>query len=374
MGISHVTTIQQQTIDHDRRSLDAPVRSYTEWDPLEEVIVGVLDGAAVPEWDVAVAATMPRRSEELFRRRAGGAFPAEHVRPAIEELEGFVRVLTERGVRVVRPECVSHRRSFATPNWRSPGGLYSAMPRDLLLIVGNTVIEAPMAWRSRYFEIDAYRPLLTDYFRRGARWVAAPKPQLLENLYDPDYDRERPYESGRYLTLEQEPTFDAADFIRCGRDIFFQRSHVTNRLGIEWVARHLGDDYRLHQVDVVDASPMHIDASFMPLGPGKLLLNPHRVRSVPPVVRSWEVRWAPEPALPRDHLLYMSSAWVSMNVFMLDERRVVVEAGERPLIDLLEDWGLEPVPVPFRNVMRFGGSFHCVTADVRRAGDLRSYA
>jgi glycine amidinotransferase len=288
-------------------------------------------------------------------------------------VDGFVQLLSANGVHVVRPEGISHRRPFATPNWLSPGGLYSAMPRDLLLIVGDTVIEAPMAWRSRYFEIDAYRPLLRDYFRRGARWLAAPKPQLLEEWYDPDYDRVRPCESGRYLTLEHEPTFDAADFIRCGRDIFVQRSHVTNRMGIVWVTRHLGDEYRVHEVDVADPSPMHIDASFMPLAPGKLLLNPCRVRSVPDVLDSWEVRWAPKPALPRDHVLYMSSAWISMNVFMLNEKRVVVEAGEAPLIELLADWDLEPVPVEFRNMMRFGGSFHCVTADVRRRGELRSY-
>jgi glycine amidinotransferase len=355
------------------RSGEPPVSSYNEWDPLEEVIVGVIDGAAVPEWDVAVAATMPARSEELFRRHTGRAFPEEHVRLASEELDGFASVLQEFGVRVVRPASVSYRRPFATPNWRSPGGLYGAMPRDLLLIVGDTIIEAPMAWRSRYFEIDAYRSLLTDYFRRGAKWIAAPKPQLLDDWYDSGYDRERPYESGRYLTLEHEPTFDAADFIRCGRDIFAQRSHVTNRLGIEWVARHLGDDYRIHEIDVIDPSPMHIDASFVPLAPGKLLLHPRRVRSIPAMFRSWEVRWAPEPALPQDHVLYMSSAWVSMNVLMLDEKRVVVEADEAPLIDVLDDWGLDVVPVPFRNVMRFGGCFHCATADVLRRGDLQSY-
>jgi glycine amidinotransferase len=369
-----VTMIPQQTDNGAAVDLSAsPVRSYTEWDPLEEVIVGVMDGAAVPEWDVAVAASMPSRSEELFQSRAGGAFPIEHARAAGEELEGLVQVLTEGGVHVVRPDPISYRRPFGTPNWRSPGGLYGAMPRDLLLIVGDLMIEAPMAWRSRYFEIDAYRSLLTDYFRRGARWVSAPRPQLLEEWYNADYDRERPYESGRYLTSEHEPTFDAADFIRCGRDIFAQRSHVTNRLGIDWVSRQLGAEYRVHVIEVIDPSPMHIDASFMPLAPGKLLLNPHRVQAVPAVLDGWDVRWAPEPALPRDHQLYMSSAWVSMNVLMLDEKRVVVEASETPLIEMLEDWGLETVPVEFRNVMRFGGSFHCVTADVRRQGELLSY-
>jgi glycine amidinotransferase len=351
----------------------SPVCSHNEWDPLEEVIVGVMDGASVPAWDTAVAATMPARSEEFFRRNAGGSFPEEFTSRAAQELDCFASVLIEAGVEVVRPSPTSYRRPFATPNWSSPSGLYAAMPRDLLLIVGDTIIEAPMAWRSRYFEIDAYRTLLTDYFRRGARWISAPKPQLLEDWYDAGYDRHRPCESGRYLTLEHEPTFDAADFIRCGRDIFVQRSHVTNRLGIEWVARHLGGEYRITEVDVADPSPMHIDASFMPLAPGKLLVNPRRVRSIPDMFESWEVRCAPEPALPAGHLLYMSSAWVSMNVFMLDQDRVVVEAGETPLIKLLGDWGLEVVPVEFRNVMRFGGCFHCVTADVRRRGSLQSY-
>ncbi|WP_229068493.1 amidinotransferase [Actinoplanes sp. DH11] len=357
----------------ENNATTSPVSSYNEWDPLEEVIVGVMDGAAVPEWDVAVEATMPARSEKLFRASAGQAWPAEHAAAAVAELDGFARTLTELGVRVVRPDAVDHRRPFATPNWRSPGGLYSAMPRDLLLVVGDTIIEAPMAWRSRYFEIDAYRNLLTDYFRRGARWISAPKPQLTDDIYDAGYDTERPYESGRYLTTEFEPTFDAADFIRCGTDIFAQRSHVTNQLGIDWVARHIGGEYTVHVIDVTDPSPMHIDASFMPLAPGKLLLNPNRVKSVPAMFDSWDIRFAPDPALPRDHELYMSSAWVSMNVIMLDERRVVVEAGEQPLIDMFADWDMEPVPVPFRNVMRFGGCFHCVTADVRRRGTLRSY-
>jgi glycine amidinotransferase len=352
---------------------DSPVRSYNEWDPLEEVIVGVIDGAAVPAWDVALRATMPARNADFFLRNAGDAFPAEHVDAAREELEAFAAALRALGVTVVRPDPVDHTRPFATPDWSSPGGLYNAMPRDLLLVIGETVIEAPMAWRSRYFEVNSYRRLLTDYFRRGAGWIASPRPRLLDDTYDPEFDDHAPYRSGRYLVRELEPTFDAADFIRCGTDIFAQRSHVTNQLGIDWVSRLIGDEYTVHVLDVHDPSPMHIDASFMPLAPGKLLLNPHRVKELPAPFDAWDVRFAPEPALPASHLLYMSSAWVSMNVFMADHRRVFVEAGETPLIELFEDWGLEPIPIPFRNVMRFGGCFHCVTADIRRSGTLESY-
>jgi glycine amidinotransferase len=174
-----------------------------------------------------------------------------------------------------------------------------------------------------------------------------------------------------YVT-EFEPVFDAADFVRCGRDLFVQRSHATNTLGIEWLRRHLGPDYRIHEIEIRDPHPMHVDATFMPLAPGKLLINRERVARVPGLFRGWEVREAPPPAFRSALPLYMCSRWVSMNVLMLDEERVVVERQEEPLIRLLRDWGLKPIPCSFTSFYSFGGSFHCATLDVRRRGALKS--
>ncbi len=39
-------------------------------------------------------------------------------------------------------------------------------------------------------------------------------------------DRHRLASQGRFVTTEHEPCFDAADFMRAGRDIFAQRSQV----------------------------------------------------------------------------------------------------------------------------------------------------
>jgi glycine amidinotransferase len=69
----------------------------------------------------------------------------------------------------------------------------------------------------------------------------------------------------------------------------------------------------------------------------------------------------------------MSSAWVSMNVLMLDEKRVFVERQELSLRALLKRAGFECIPIDFRHVWSFGGSFHCVTLDVRRRGTLQRY-
>ncbi len=348
----------------------SPVCSYNEWDPLEEVIVGSVRGACVPAWDVSLAATLPEIHAEFYRRHGGTPFPAELVAAAERDLDELVHILEGEGVTVRRPDPVDFARPFATPDWASPGGLYAAMPRDILLVVGDLIIESPMAWRSRYHEIHAYRRLLKEYFQRGARWIAAPRPELRDELYDPGYD---PEGEGRFVTTEEEPTFDAADFLRCGRDLLVQRSHVTNRFGIDWVRRHLGEGFRVHELTLSDPHPMHIDASLAPLAPGKLLINPERVPVVPELFRHWDVRPAPRPRIPDHHPLYMTSKWINMNVLMLDEERVLVEREDEPMIRTLREFGLAPIPCGFLAFNSFGGSFHCATADVRRRGGLQSY-
>lgn len=108
--------------------------------------------------------------------------------------------------------------------------------RDLLLVVGDEIIEATMAWRARYFEYRAYRPLIKEYFKQGAKWTAAPKPQMSNELYSHNYpfsdvqERFKLHAQGKGITTEFEPCFDAADFMRAGKDIFAQRSQVWKTL------------------------------------------------------------------------------------------------------------------------------------------------
>ena len=62
-------------------------------------------------------------------------------------------------------------------------GMYAAMPRDILMVIGNEIIEAPMAWRSRFFEWTAYRTLTKEYIKAGGKWTSAPKATMADELY-----------------------------------------------------------------------------------------------------------------------------------------------------------------------------------------------
>lgn len=369
---------QEAKVLADANSIaDCPVNSHNEWDPLEEVIVGSLDHAMFPDWDVINQVTVAPGEWAEIVKRAGGAgmpYPEEIVAAAQRDRAEFIHILEAEGVTIRHVSPTNFPAPFATPDWMVSSGFCAANPRDPFLVVGNEIIETPMADRARYFEGWAYRSLFKEYFRSGAKWTAAPKPQLTDELYDAQYTVPTADEPMRYIVTEFEPVFDAADCVRCGRDLFIQPSHVTNRLGIEWLRRHLGKDYRVHEVSNRSPEAIHIDTTLMPLAPGKVLVNPKWVdmAQIKSLFKGWDILVAPDPVPNRDPYRIVSD-WISINVLMLDEKRVIVEKNQTPLIQALKDWGFQPIPCPFDAHYPFLGGFHCATLDVRRRGTLQSY-
>ncbi len=295
---------------------------------------------------------------------------------AERQLDDFADLLARRGITVRRPDPVDHAAAVRTPDWEIAHGRANACPRDLLLVIGDDIIEAPMAQRARFFEYRAYRTLLAEYFRRGARWTAVPKPRMADALYhEAAPGTAFDYAAGPLLT-EIEPAFDAASFVRFGRDIFWQPDLVSNQFGADWLQRHLGVGFRVHKIQFRETHPAHIGTTLVPVRPGIVLVNPAR-----PCIdgglelfakNGWRVIEAPvsarSAASARD-----VSGWISMNILMLDERTAVVEQSEKPMIELLESLGCEVLACAFDRVYPFGGSFHCCTTDIRRDGTLQSY-
>lgn len=189
------------------------VNSHNEFDPLEEVIVGCVKDATIPEYHVSGKAVWPSRYWDMYKTSSGQPFPADLMKNAAIELDNFAKILQAEGVTVRRPGtsilpiCVTalhffldhnliispsfhvsittaitfprsplspppdiqagdFSQPFNTPDFKAECGLYAAMPRDILSVFGNEIIEAPMAWRSRFFEYRPYRGLIKDYFKQ----------------------------------------------------------------------------------------------------------------------------------------------------------------------------------------------------------------
>ncbi|MEV0617682.1 glycine amidinotransferase [Nonomuraea sp. NPDC050404] len=352
------------------------VNSHNGWDPLEEVIVGSVAGGARPGFEPALRPYFPDPADRAFKAARRGEDELEAAR---EQLETLAEVLRQEGAVVRRPTPMDFFTEVRTPTFRVRSQNSSTCPRDVLLVVGDEIIEASMAMRSRFFEYLPYRSLVTEYFNAGARWTAAPKPGMSDEMYVGDFSAE----SGGFdadlnpALSDAEPCFDAASFARFGRDIFYQPDLVTNDFGARWLARHLGPGHRLHRVRFADAHPQHIDATMVPLRAGLVMMNPDR----PPVGdtvalfedNGWKVVMAPPSA--RGNFLRTTevSNWISMNVLNVNEDTIICEEREQPMIEFLKSFGFRVIAIPFANVYPFGGSFHCCTVDIRRSGGPRSY-
>lgn len=96
-------------------------------------------------------------------------------------------MLKEADVTVKRPQTWPHEAKFSTIN-RESEGYYNYCPRDIMLVIGDHIIETPNVIRGRSQESFSYRKMMVEYFRSGAKWYSAPKPMLLGSLFDVDMD------------------------------------------------------------------------------------------------------------------------------------------------------------------------------------------
>jgi len=386
------------------------VNSWNEWDPLKRVIVGRPQGTQVPAPEPGWVHDYPNYG---FPLGTYGLFPQEMVDAANEQVENFVHILEQRGIIVDRVDlhpALSEVRAYSTPDWTQLNARGINNPRDLFLPVGNEIMEAAGTLRSRWYEYLHLRPLFERYFKEDPEflWTAAPKPRLTDESYERNYyynfehvwtleEKKARFRQWKFHLTEKEPLWDAADAARCGKDIFWQCSAVTNRSGMDWLKRYFGaKGIRIHPIQFNGPNaaigpgpdyflhPWHIDVSLIPLRPGLAVYNPDEPILTEEAVKlfrmnDWELVPAAKPTYPYTDSVsvlghpYEGPSWISMNTFSLGPNTICVEAHESGYIDQLTKLGFEVVPVPYEHVLPFGGALHCTTLDVYREGDLEDY-
>ena len=195
------------------------VNSWNEWDPLKHVIVGRADGCCIPAPEPALDAKVPEDSDMKGQH---GPRTKDTVDKANQLLNDFASLLEKRGIKVDRPTPLNHNQKVSTPDWEVES-MFGCMPaRDIILTVGNEMLEATMSYRCRWFEYLNYRPLLKKYYDqdKNMRHESAPKPRLTDADYRKDYlsdkigvkKRLEWTEKKFFVTTEEEPLFHAAGF------------------------------------------------------------------------------------------------------------------------------------------------------------------
>lgn len=371
------------------------VNAWTQWGKLKTVVVGSADNACFQPEEPGFKGKInnPVMSKEL--NWPSGKKKQSVIDNANKQLDNFSKILTEQGITVLRPKPIDFYKSVKTPLWEINHMFCCVCPRDVMITIGNNIIEATLSKRGRFFEYLPYREIIYKLWDMDPqmKWKAAPKPSMNDEMYWTGYwekfdnfvnktkdEQEKLLLDYQYILNESEIAFDAADITRCGQDIFIQHSMTANLRAVEWLRRELDGCVRVHVLHFpYDKEPSHIDCTFVPLKPPKgdepgiILTNPERPLAIGEEKlfknNNWQFIDAPMPNKINNSMpsFCQSSKWLSMNLLSLDESTVVIEESEIDLQNLLADLGFKVIKIPYRYVFEFGGSIHCSTWDIERS-------
>ena len=329
------------------------IQSCNGWDPLKEVIVGDVTGARIPPLNPSMKNFMFANltDSEIVSICKPWIYPTRVIEETEEDLDQLAKTLRDLHIRVYRPE----KKVYGWMNY---------CPRDIFLVLNDTIIETPCVMSERVNESFAYRHILNnidDY----SKWIQSPTPQYLDISFN--------FTDLSKTTLQNiEIMFDAPNVVRLGTDLLYQMSNSGNEKGYDWL-KHTFPEYTVHLA--YQYSGAHFDSTVVPLRPGLVLLNGHRCDkdNYPSIFEKWDKIFFTDIVDQGSENSAIASSAIGLNILSINEHTVIVDKNQKPLIKELKKWGIDSIPLQLRHAKTLGGGFHCVTLDLHREGKLEQY-
>ena len=333
--------------------METIIQSCNGWDPLKEVIVGECGHARIPPLNPSMKNFMFANltDSEIVSICKPWIYPDRVIKETEEDLDLLAKTLNDLHIRVYRPE----KRVYGWMNY---------CPRDIFLVLNDTIIETPCVMSERINESFAYRHILNnidDY----SKWIQAPTPQYLDISFN-FTDLSKP-------TLQNiEIMFDAPNVVRLGTDLLYQVSNSGNEKGYDWLKRTF-PEYTIHLA--YQYSGAHFDSTVIPLRPGLVLLNGHRCSkdNYPEIFKKWDKIFFTDIVDQDSENSAIASSAIGLNILSINEHTVIIDKNQKPLMKELKKWGIDSIPLQLRHAKTLGGGFHCVTLDLHREGKLEQY-
>jgi len=296
-----------------------------EYDQLITVMVGRVENFKWPDNDAEFDRAISRST---YHETLAYTTPPDYViQDAMADLDKFCAIMEDRGVEVCRSVIEKEHWSYST--------------RDILLTVGNKVIQCPTPFSSRANELELY-PFLKD---ADCEIIKAPRPKN-----------------------DKEPMFDAANVLKMDDKLLYSVSHSANEAGADWLQQQVGTEFEVIKWRVVEHEITHIDSTILSLNKNTILVNASRVKQhqLPRFMRDYKKIWV-DDVVPRDfHQFPYASKWIGMNVLSLDPETIMVDEIQTALIEKLQANGFNIITTPMRQSRTLGGGLHCVTCDLER--------
>ena len=234
--------------------------SFSDYGRLRTVVLGTVEDyqPAIWHWKNNLKSTNQYFSEAIALAKA--SIPKNIIEEVQEDLEDYSKILTELGVRVIRPPRFTEEPILETKELLAFGQDFYNM-RDLHIVLGNTILSSAPAQPNRILEVSNLKDFISLVSEDSKlEFIQSPIP-VLGNDPERSYVRDELgdlvfHEEVLSLSLgtvatqiwhrltEEEILFDAANIIRFENQAVYLISSTGNRLAFNWLQENF-EDFKL---------------------------------------------------------------------------------------------------------------------------------
>ena len=345
---------------------------WTNWDSLEEVIVG--DSYQPGDLDWVIDPAIKDEFNTILRETK-------------EDLDNLAVVLTNLGVKVHRPLVTKYDNVVDLSNFKIKNPTSPIVPRDQYLAYGNTVFQTYTSMPDRYLDSANYYDIFRDLYNRGYNWISQPPP-VLKDLSGIEHwwSENHPYDK----LLKDQILWHTATMFKCGDAVIVNSLGPGSQLGLDWMMRNMPDtkfifqelwghiDHGFFMTD--DDTVWCFDESWVP----ECLKN-KKIHSVGHLVELFDfpkfgnafsnhkklsIEWIKEWLT--EWKGYDQAVSFDTNVLVVDSKNVIFSSNQPKLFEYMSKHGITCHVANQRNGMFWEAGVHCLTLDVKRTGIKRT--
>lgn len=336
------------------------INSYSEFQPLKEVVVG--QGYPADYFDCVADSQTRDTLQTIFGEIE-------------EDFNNLIRTLNQFGVKVTRPGIVS-KSAFEYSVHHNQAIVPPITPRDRQAVFGNKLI--------RLSNWNTFDSMFEHYQSEYPDSVIVPR----------GHDK---------LAIDGA---NASCVYRMGRDIWFDQSEWLTPDHTQWLQQNILTDsrYRFHAMQTNG----HSDCVFSVLKPGVILTCLHDSGvNYATDYPGWAQHRVDKPSIAQFHQFQQQfhpgqrwwvpghdnldqfrsfvdqylNHWVGeihetvfdVNCLSIDTEHVIFACYNKEVFDYCRQHGIEPILCDLRHRFFFDGGTHCCTLDIEREGGMEDY-
>lgn len=352
---------------------------WTNWDPLEEVIVGNCNTEIPTDWNIEPEAR-PLINQILQETK--------------EDLDNLAEILEGLNVTVHRPVPNRFPERIELPTFSVLYATNPIVPRDQYLAYGDTIYQTYTSMPDRYFDSYNYYEIFKSLYDEGYNWISQPPP-LIKNFQGKKWFVDGPTIYGE--NYKNKVLWHAATMFKCGDALITNNAGPGSQAGLEWMRRNI-DARIIPNDDTIVNNWGHIDHGFYMINDDTVLCMD--VTWVPQCLRNKNIidlsgkfeRFPYQDFIrqtkgirAKDHVsLEWLNVWLQewkgyaqevafeTNVLVVDPHNIVCSANQPEVFELLSKIGVTCHVSPIRHNLFWEAGIHCLTLDLKRKGAKRS--